>query len=100
MPPKSEPKRPSKPIAVALRYAPPEDTAPVVVAKGGGFTARKIIEVAEEHGIPVREDPNLVKMLATLDLNDEIPQEIYAAVAHILAFVHRVGRTRTKKKSK
>lgn len=93
-------KQAEKPIAVALRYTPPEDTAPVVVAKGGGFTAKKIIEIAQQHGIPVREDPNLVKMLATLDLNEEIPQEIYAAVAHILAFVHRVGRVRTKKPGK
>ena len=91
-------KKPEQPIAVALRYTPPEDTAPVVVAKGGGYTAKKIIEVAKEHGIPVREDPNLVKMLATLDLNEEIPQQIYAAVAQVLAFVHRVGRTKAKKK--
>lgn len=77
--------------AVALKYKIQEDNAPKVVAKGRGTLARKIIEVANEHGIPIREDPDLVEALLKLDLNEEIPLELYQIVAEILAFVYRMN---------
>ncbi len=75
--------------AVALRYKPDEgDEVPRLVAKGRGEVARKIIELAKEHGVPVQEDPALVELLLRLDLSEEIPPELYEVVAKVLAFVY------------
>lgn len=76
--------------AAALRYQPEEDRTPRVTAKGRGCLADKILEMARAHNIPVREDKNLVQILSRLDLNQEIPPEVYEAVAAILTFVHRL----------
>jgi flagellar biosynthesis protein len=80
--------------AVALRYAPKEDRAPKLVAKGRGYLAEKIIELARQHNIPIREDKNLLQILSRLDLNQEIPPDVYRAVAEILAFVYRLSNRR------
>jgi flagellar biosynthesis protein len=77
--------------AVALRYAPRKDAAPKLAAKGRGYLADKILELAREKHIPIRHDQNLVQILAKLDLEAEIPQEVYQAVAEILAFIYRVA---------
>lgn len=74
-------------LAVALHYHPELDRAPKVVAKGGGEVARKILSVAKEHGVPVQQDAGLAEALARLDLNEEIPRELYVAVAEVLRFV-------------
>lgn len=74
--------------AVALRYDKARDDAPKVTAKGKGRVAENIIELAREHGIPVKDDPDLVEVLASLELDQEIPPEIYVAVAELLAFVY------------
>lgn len=76
--------------AVALRYEPNKDNAPKVVAKGRGYIADKIIQIARQHGVPLREDETLVEILSKLDLYEEIPVEIYKAVAEILAFIYRL----------
>jgi flagellar biosynthesis protein len=81
--PTSDPKRPS---AVALQYD--GKTAPRVTAKGQDELARRIIEVAREHGIPLREDPDLLTLLAKLELGDEIPRALYVTVAHVLAWAY------------
>jgi len=78
--------------AVALRYQRGEDTAPVVVAKGGGAIADRIIEIAREHDIPLYEDPDLVEVLAKVDLGNIIPPQLYQAVAEVLAFVYNLNR--------
>jgi flagellar biosynthesis protein len=90
MDPKEEKKRPLK--AIALRYAPHQDPTPKVTAKGSGFVAQKIIELARQHGIPIKEDPALVQILAQLDLNQEIPPSVYVLVAEILAFVYSLNQ--------
>ncbi|MCA9410464.1 MAG: EscU/YscU/HrcU family type III secretion system export apparatus switch protein [Candidatus Omnitrophica bacterium] len=77
--------------AVALRYDPELDPAPRVVAKGRGVIAEKILEVAKENDIPIHEDPDLVEILAAIDLGRLIPAEMYSAVAEILAFLYRVN---------
>jgi flagellar biosynthesis protein len=77
--------------AVALRYQPNHDHAPKLVSKGRGYLAEKILELARRHNIPVRHDKNLLQVLSRLDLNEEIPPEIYKAVAEILAFIYRVS---------
>lgn len=79
------------PIAVALSYNPPKDKAPRVTARGRGFIAEKIIELAKFHNIPIKEDPQLVQILCQLDLDEEIPSELYRAVAEILAFVYSIN---------
>lgn len=76
--------------AVALKYDAEKDTAPKVVAKGRGFIAQKIIELARQHGVPMKEDDALVEVLSKLDIYEEIPVELYKAVAEILVFVYQV----------
>lgn len=73
----------------ALRYDHPTDRAPKVVARGEGHVAEKILALAREHGIPIHEDRELVDVLARLDLDEDIPGEVYQVVAEILAFLYR-----------
>ncbi|MBN8530616.1 MAG: EscU/YscU/HrcU family type III secretion system export apparatus switch protein [Alphaproteobacteria bacterium] len=77
--------------AVALEYARGQDPAPKVVASGKGLIAEKIIEIAQAHGVKVREDADLVEILSTLEINAFIPLEAYAAVAEILSYVYRAN---------
>ncbi len=74
--------------AVALRYKINEDNAPKVVAKGRGFLAEKIEEIAEEYDIHIEKNPELASSLYRLNLNEEIPEELYEAVAKILAYIY------------
>jgi flagellar biosynthesis protein len=88
----SKPKRESIKRAVALKYIPGRDQAPRVTAKGQGLLAQKIIELARQNGIPIRDDPALVQVLAQLDFYQEIPPEAYVVVAEILAFVYSMNQ--------
>ncbi len=81
-------------LAVALRYNQDKDAAPRVLARGAGNVAQKILELAKEHKIPVREDPDLVEALAKLDIGSFIPSELYPAVAEVLAYVYRQNQRR------
>lgn len=74
--------------AVALKYETQKDSAPKVVAKGSGKIAEKIIEIAKEYGITIKEDKELVEMLAKLDIGEEIPTQLYEVVAKIFAYVY------------
>jgi flagellar biosynthesis protein len=78
--------------AVALKYETLKDNAPRVTAKGQGPVAERIIELALENGVPIKEDPDLVKTLIQLDFNEEIPVELYQAVAEILAFAYSLNK--------
>ncbi len=78
--------------AAALRYMPEKDTAPKVVAKGSGAIAERILAIAKEHNIPLRNDPQLVEVLSALDLYQEIPADLYKAVAEVLAFVYKMTK--------
>jgi flagellar biosynthesis protein len=80
-----------KPKAVALKYEKEKDAAPRIVAKGRGQIAEKIIEAARAHQVPLFEDQNLVQVLEALDLETEIPPELYRAVAEVLAFIYRLN---------
>jgi len=73
--------------AVALRYDAQRDKAPVVVAKGTGELAERIIELAKREGIPVLEDREMVEALLRVEIFEEIPPVLYEAVAKILVFV-------------
>jgi len=78
--------------AAALKYEHGKDSVPKLVAKGRGKVAEKIIEIARAHDIPVEEDQELVEFLSMLDLYQEIPSEMYIAVAEILAFVYSLNK--------
>jgi flagellar biosynthesis protein len=80
-------------LAVALHYD--KTGAPRVVAKGRGSIGEKIIELAKAHDIPIEENEVLAGALANVELGDEIPTELYKAVAEVLVFVLRLsGRIR------
>ena len=76
--------------AVALRYEAAETSAPRVVATGSGEAAAAILAAAEEHGVPVEQDDALLEMLATCEVGEEIPPELYEAVAELLTWLHRL----------
>ena len=84
--------------AVALKYEPLKDNAPKITAKGNGLIAEKILELAMENGIPIKEDPDLVGALAQLDFHEEIPPQFYRAIAEILAFTYRLNSKLSSKK--
>jgi flagellar biosynthesis protein len=77
------------PLAVALQYD--HAGAPRVVAKGRGAVGEKIVEVAKAHGVPIEQNEMLAGALAHIELGDEIPAELYKAVAEVLVFVLRMS---------
>ena len=84
--------------AAALRYEQGRDNAPRLTAKGFGLTADRIIDLARSKGIPIEEDPDLVAVLAQLDFYEEIPPELYQAVAEVLAYIYKIKRDREARK--
>jgi flagellar biosynthesis protein len=88
--PDEQPRAPLR-RAVALGYDRTRGGAPTVVATGAGHLADRIIEIAREHGVPIREDPDLVQLLAKLDLGQAIPAELYGVIAEVFAFVYRLN---------
>jgi flagellar biosynthesis protein len=76
--------------ATALGYDPEKDSAPRVLASGQGKIAEQIIALAQANGIQIREDPVLAMALSGIDINAEIPPELYTVVAEILAYVYRI----------
>jgi len=76
--------------ATALRYT--GTGAPQVVARGSGVLAERILARAAEAGVPVREDPALMAALAGLDLGEEVPEELWLAVAEVLAWAYALDR--------
>lgn len=80
---------PDRRLAVALRYE--GQGAPRVVAAGAGAVGERIIAAAQVHGVPLKRDPALAQALSRIELDTEIPHELYTAVAEILAFLTRAG---------
>ena len=76
-------------LAVALEYERGSREAPRVVAKGRGLIAERIIALAEENDIVIEANPALAKALSGVELNDEIPVELFEAVATVIGFVLR-----------
>jgi flagellar biosynthetic protein FlhB len=77
--------------AVALRYEMDGMAAPVVVAKGADYIAKRIRQIAETHEVPIVENPPLARALyATVEVDQEIPQEHYKAVAEVIGYVMRL----------
>jgi flagellar biosynthesis protein len=80
--------------AAALQYDRQKDVAPRVTAKGRGVVAEKIIELAKKYDIPIKSDPALVQLLSKVEIDEQIPLELYKAVAEILAFVYSMNEQR------
>lgn len=77
--------------AVSLKYKMGKDPAPKVTAKGQGLVAERIIALAREHKIPIKEDPDLLQVLSQVEVNQEVPPSIYQMIAELLAFIYKVN---------
>lgn len=87
--------RSRRPSAVALRYQPEApflDAAPRLVAKGQGFLADRILDLARKHGVPIQRDPDLLATLEPLDVNSLIPPDLFQALAVVLAALYRANK--------
>lgn len=72
--------------AVALKYDETQNSAPVIVASGMGYVAEKIVEIANDNGVPVYEDNSLATVLTQMELGKEIPPELYQTIVDIYAY--------------
>jgi flagellar biosynthesis protein len=76
--------------AVALRYDTDKESAPKVVAKGEGQVAQNIIKIAELNDLPIKKDEDLIELLSKVELDKEVPQALYKAVAEVFSFIYKV----------
>lgn len=83
----------------ALKYDIESGGAPRVIGAGKGYVAKKMLETAKEHSVPVVEDAALAKTLAKLDIGQEIPEELYQVVAEILAFLYKMDKGAIKRRA-
>lgn len=81
---------PKPTLAIALRHDPGDD-APVVVASGRGAIGQQIIDLAARHGVPLDHNPVLAEALSTIELDTEIPEQLFKAVAEVLGFILRTS---------
>jgi flagellar biosynthesis protein len=88
---------PERKAAIALRYDIDRDKAPLILASGRGQVADEILRIAEDNKIPLYEDPELAKLLSKLELDAEIPAELYSLVAEVLFFVYKLDRMAEKR---
>ena len=86
--------------AIAIKYDVSKDRAPKIIATGKGIIAEKILALAEENNIPFFEDPALSELLAKLDIESEVPPDLYTLVAEVLAFVYQLNKLAKKKKTR
>ena len=92
-----EEKRNPVPEAVAIRYDRERENAPRVVAKGRGAIAQQLMAIAKKHAVPVYQNQTVTQLLMAVELDREIPPELYQAVANVLAYVYRLdGRAAEK----
>ncbi|MBQ7515417.1 MAG: EscU/YscU/HrcU family type III secretion system export apparatus switch protein [Schwartzia sp.] len=92
--PETNPEAPKQ--AVALQYDPAVNMAPKVIAKGKGHVAENILAAAQNNSIPVYRNKSLVNLLMALDLDKEIPAELYTTVAEVLAYIYRIDKKHRK----
>ena len=85
--------------AVALKYDKEKNSAPIVTAEGTNRTAQNIIKIAEENGIPIKKDEDLVNMLSQIELNQEIPVELYQAVSEVFSFIYSLSNKTNEDKN-
>ncbi|PIZ31290.1 MAG: hypothetical protein COY40_02510 [Alphaproteobacteria bacterium CG_4_10_14_0_8_um_filter_53_9] len=80
--------------AAALQYDKNKDAAPKLTAKGKGPIAEKILEIARENNIPIHRDEDLLEILETVEVDTEIPLEVYQVVAEIFSFLYQANQKR------
>ena len=86
-------------VACALKYVAEEMDSPMLIAKGTELIAKKIIDIAKEHSVPVIENPPVARALFRMcDINQPIPPELYKAVAEILMFVYKMKKNQPNKR--
>ena len=78
--------------AVSLQYKKGKNAAPKVTAKGHGWMADRIIKMAHENNIPIREDKDLLHLLSEIDVGQEVPESLYKVVAELLAWVYQINQ--------
>ena len=78
--------------AISLQYQKEINSAPKITAKGEGWVAEKIIEIAQERNIPIRKDKDLLNLLSEIDLGREVPESLYKVVAELLAWVYQLNK--------
>jgi flagellar biosynthesis protein len=78
--------------AAALRYDTTKERAPRVVAKGDGNIAENIIKIAELHKLPIKKDADLIELLSKVELNKEVPDALYRAVAEVFSFIYKISK--------
>ncbi len=78
--------------AVALSYDKESNSAPKVTAKGEGLTAENIIKIAKLHDIPIKKDEDLVEMLSKLEVDREVPPEMYKAIAEVFSYIYKLTK--------
>ena len=83
--------------AVAVRYDVEKDKAPLILASGRGAVADEILRVAEENKIPLYENRDLANILAKLEIDTEIPTQLYVLVAEVLFFVYKLDKMAEKR---
>ena len=80
--------------AVALKYDTEKDGAPKVKASGKGEVAKNIIRIAKENDLPIKKDEDLVELLSKVEIDKEIPQNLYKAVAEVFSFIYKITNKR------
>ena len=78
--------------AVALGFDIEKDRAPRVVAKGKGASAENIIKIAHLHNLPIKQDEDLVELLSKVELDREVPEKLYVAVAEVFSFIYKITK--------
>jgi len=78
--------------AAALRYDKSKDRAPRLLAKGKGQSADNIIKIAELHNLPIKKDEDLIELLSKVEIDKEIPEVLYKAVAEVFSFIYKTTK--------
>jgi len=78
--------------AAALRYDKDKESAPRVIAKGEGTAAENIIKIAELHNLPIKKDEDLIELLSKVELDKEVPEALYKAVAEVFSFIYKASK--------
>jgi flagellar biosynthesis protein len=86
--------------AAALSYDRQQDNAPRLVAHGSGHIADRIMEIAAEHNLPIRNDPTLVSILGALDVGAEIPPDLYGVIAEVLAWAYQTDQVAGRRRQR
>jgi len=82
--------------AIALRYSAEKENAPRLLAKGIDRSAENIIKIAELHNIPIQKDEDLVELLSKVELDNEVPDNLYKTVAELFSFIYKMSKEELK----